>query len=180
MSAARLVLVLVVLAVIGLGLAGMARGTRTRASRQRGLPAPPAVPASVDDLEVRCGPVAGRYLASTTAGDWLDRVVVHGLGNRSRAELTVTSAGILINRTGEPQVWIPVADLRGVRLDRGIAQQVFEAGGVLVLTWRCGPAQDPDAGEVLLDTGFRADSTADHVAVATAAHQLLQLAGGTR
>ena len=34
----------------------------------------------------------GQYVATTTAGDWLDRIAVHGLGIRTNAELSVHPA----------------------------------------------------------------------------------------
>lgn len=167
---ARVVLVIIVLALICLGLWGMWRGWRGRALRQSGLPAPPPVAPVGETL---AGPVPGTYLASTTAGDWLDRVVVHGLGVRSRAELTVGTAGVLVEREGAPDLFVPADRLRAVRVDRGIAGAVYEQGGVVVLTW----ALD-DGTEI--DSGFRAERTNDHVLVVETANRLLPLReGGT-
>lgn len=160
---ARVVLTVVVLALIGLAVWGMARGWRARAARQSDVPPPTVTPEwfSADTLP----PVPGVYLASTRAGDWLDRVVVHGLGVRSRARLSVGTAGLVLERDGAADVYVPAADLRGVRLDRGIAGAVYERGGLVVLTW--------DLGPTTLDTGFRADRTDDHVAVVAAVRALV-------
>ena len=63
-----------------------AGGAAVRAADLPAVPADPGPP--VGD------PIDGRYLASTTAGDWLDRVVVHGLGVPSRAQVLVTRTGV--------------------------------------------------------------------------------------
>jgi hypothetical protein len=149
---ARIGLTLLIVAAVLLVCWLMWRGWRRRAQRQSGLADLPAVPSQ---LGAEIGePVEGRYLASTTAGDWLDRVVVHGLGVPSRARLIVTRTGVLMERVGAPDVFIAQAELVDARLDRGIAGAVYENGGVAVLTWRL--------GDVVLDTGFRAADSGRH------------------
>ena len=142
----------------------MWHGWRARGARQSWIPDLPTVP----DLEDHPTPVPGLYVATTTAGDWLDRVVVHGLGNRGRAGLVIAPGGVLLVREGESDVWIARESISDVRLDRGLAQKVFEAGGVIVITWALGSA--------VLDTGFRADDPDAHIA---AAHQIAELVGVT-
>ena len=96
----RIALTLLVLAVIGLAIWGMRRGWLARGRRQADLPAPPTVPPHV----VADGPgvpaVPGMYVATTSTGDLLDRIVVHGLGNRGRADLYLRTDGVLIDRVG--------------------------------------------------------------------------------
>lgn len=167
---ARIALVVVVLLVIGLACWGMWRGWQNRARRQEHIPAPVAPPAAL--AAAGGAAVRGRYLGSTTAGDWLDRVVVHHLGVVSNADLVVADEGVLFEREGEPDLFVPRASLREVRLDRGIAGEVYEQGGVVVLTWQL--------GEALLDTGFRANRTQDHVDVMDALHRLAPTTGGAR
>ena len=98
----------------------------------------------------------GRYHGSTTAGQWLDRIVAHGLGARSRVELTLTDAGVAVVRPGANDFFIPADRLRGARLDKGIAGKVLAEGGLLVVTWQ--------HGDTLLDSGFRSDRSAEHTA----------------
>jgi len=148
----RLALVGVVVAVIVLVLLAMRRGWRNRAQRQDDLPAP--LSTAPAPWTPSAAPAAGLYLGSTTAGDWLDRIVVHEMGVRSRADLSVGSEGIWLRRTGARDVFIPRTDLRGVRLERGIAGKAFERDGVVVITW--------ELGGRLIDTGFRADLADDH------------------
>jgi hypothetical protein len=98
--------------------------------------------------------MSGRYHGSTTAGQWLDRIVARGLGTRSRAELTLTEAGLDVVRPGAADFFVPAAALRGARLDKGIAGKVLTEGGLLVVTWA--------HGERLIDSGFRSDRSAEH------------------
>lgn len=145
----RILLVLVVVAVIALVLAGMRRGWLRRARAQQDIPAPP-LPADTVDGETA---VAGVYVGSTLHGDWLDRVVVHDLGVRSRMRAQVTAEGVAIRREGARDLLIPAASLRGAGLGRGIAGKAYERDGVLVITW--------DLGGRLMDTGLRADVAED-------------------
>lgn len=142
---------LVLLVVAGLSLL-MWRGWRRRAGRQADVPPLPPVPPDLGPVLV--GPVEGVYVTTTRHGDWLDRVVAHGLGPRSRGTLTVAEAGALLVRRGAPDVFVPAGALTGARLERGLAGKVVEADGLVVLTW--------EHGDGRLDTGFRASQVARH------------------
>ena len=127
---------------------GMFRGWRNRKSRQTDLAPLPAVP----DDKIRG--VEGVYVATTSAGDWMDRIAVHELGVRSTADLAVSEAGLIFHRQGAADVFIPADHLTGVRTDRGIAGKVTaEKSGLVVVTW------NHDGRE--LDTGFRPRRKAD-------------------
>jgi hypothetical protein len=139
------------LLVIGGGWFGMYRGWRNRQARQAGLAPLPELP--VGD---RTRGIEGVYVATTTAGDWMDRIAVHELGVRSNGDLAVSAAGLIFHRQGATDVFIPVDHLTGVRTDRGIAGKVTaEASGLVVVTW------SHDGKE--LDTGFRPRRKADTV-----------------
>lgn len=160
----RLLATLPLVALLALAYVGLWRGWRHRAARQADLPALPAVP---DDApgEPLAGPAAGVYLGSSTAGDWLDRIVARGLGRRGRAEVTVGAAGVLVDRDGEPALWLPVGSLRGVRLDRAAAGRVVETDGIVVLTWQ--------HGQRLLESGLRLRTAAETDGVRDAVSALL-------
>ncbi len=79
--------------------------------------------------------------------------MAHGLGTRSRVELTLTDAGLDVVRPGASDFFIPVGRLREARLDKGIAGKVLAEGGLLVVTW--------EHGGKLLDSGFRSDHAAE-------------------
>lgn len=190
----RILLTVVTLAIIGLGVWGMRRGWAAREARQGDLPTPPELPADVlaqlgapgaADGSTGRGTgnpsgsgtgepvgVAGLYVATTTAGDLLDRIVAHGMGYRSRAILRSTDDGVLIARTGEADLWIPRSALTGVRLGSGQAQKAFEAGGLILIGWQWGPRR--------VETGFRADDPEQHVATAQALSLLVPTGEGSR
>jgi hypothetical protein len=133
--------------LVVLAYSAMLRGWRRRARRHDLLPLAPAGEPDEPLLEA-----AGRYFGTTTAGDWLDRVVARGLGTRSPARLVLSAQGIDVHRPGT-SFRVPVASLESARHDQGIAGKVVPPHGVLVLTWR--------HGDQRLDTGFRlADSGA--------------------
>lgn len=149
----RILLVLVVLGVIALVLLGMRAGWRRRA-RAQGDIAEPLLPPEVL-ADITAGPASGVFLGSTHHGDWLDRIVVHDLGVRSRAIAEVGPAGVAVRREGARDVFIPAATVRGAGMARGIAGKAYERDGVLVVTW--------ELGGRLVDTGFRADVADDQV-----------------
>ncbi|MER5889072.1 hypothetical protein ABT160_35055 [Streptomyces sp. NPDC001941] len=141
----------------------MRQGWKWRGSLQSDLPALPAVPEPGAPVTLE---LSGRYHGSTTAGQWLDRIVAQGLGARSRAELTLTDEGLTVLRPGADDFFVPAAALRGARLDKGIAGKVLAEGGLLVVTW--------EHGGRLLDSGFRSDRAAEHAAWVEAINRMNQ------
>ncbi|MFE3828044.1 hypothetical protein [Streptomyces sp. NPDC059092] len=131
----------------------MRQGWKWRGSLQSDLPELPAAP---DDPGEAGLTMTGRYHGSTTAGQWLDRIVAHGLGARSRVELTLTDAGLDVVRPGARDFFVPAERLREARLDKGIAGKVLAEGGLLIVTW--------EHGDRLIDSGFRSDRSAEHAA----------------
>lgn len=131
----------------------MREGWKWRGTLQGDLPELPQAPAEPGPPRLA---LSGRYHGSTTAGQWLDRIVAHGLGTRSRAELTLTERGLAVVRPGARDFFIPAGSLRGARLDAGIAGKVLAEGGLLVITWQL--------GDRLIDSGFRSDHAAEHTA----------------
>ncbi|MEU0211085.1 hypothetical protein ABZ235_28700 [Streptomyces canus] len=129
----------------------MREGWKWRGTLQGDLPELPTAPD--DPGPARLG-MSGRYHGSTTAGQWLDRIVAHGLGTRSRVELTLTDAGLDVVRPGATDFFIPREALREAVLGKGIAGKVLTEGGLLVVTWA--------HGERLIDSGFRSDHAAEH------------------
>lgn len=159
----RLALTLVMVAIIGLACYGMWRGWRNRAGRQADLaelPSPPAQPGTL--LAAADG---GRYIGTVRDGDWLDRIVAHGLGAPGRGSLTVTADGLRLDRDGEVSVYIPAPALLAATTGKGLAGEVLENDGIAVFTWRL--------GDTAVATGFRADRAADQRAVLDAAAGLI-------
>ena len=151
------------LVLIGLIYWLMRQGWLWRRTQQSGIPPLPVAPGHTTEVLLE---LEGRYLGSTTAGDWLDRVVAYRLGERSLVELTLSAEGLNVVRPASTSFFVPVADLRGARTDRGIAGKVVPEGGLLVVTW--------EHGGKLLDTGVRADHPAEHESWVTAIEVLMR------
>jgi hypothetical protein len=101
------------------------------------------------------------YVSTTSEGDWLDRIAVHGLGERSNAQVHVAEAGVLIER--EPSdVFIPAAAVRGFRLATGMAGKYLRDEGLVVITWQ--------HGDRTLDTGLKPRFGTDELVRALEAH----------
>ncbi|PWI42107.1 hypothetical protein [Streptomyces sp. ICBB 8177] len=164
----------------------MWRAWRKRAARQSDLPELPAIPADPGTPLAHPSPTAalngggepprlimsGRYHASTTAGDWLDRIAARGLGTRSLVDLTLTEQGVVVRRPAATDFFIPAAALRGARLDKGIAGKVVPEGGLLVITW--------SHGDRVIDSGFRSEHPAEHPAWVEAVNNLNTTREGAR
>ncbi|GAB1334529.1 hypothetical protein ACE1SV_11190 [Streptomyces sp. E-15] len=147
----------------------MREGWKWRGTLQSDIPALPTEPDATGP--VRLG-MSGRYHGSTTAGQWLDRIVAHGLGTRSRVQLTLTDAGLAVKRPGASDFFVPATALRGARLDKGIAGKVLTEGGLLVVTWA--------HGDKLIDSGFRSDHAAEHAEWVDTLNQMTNDTEGAR
>ncbi|WP_245933455.1 PH-like domain-containing protein [Arthrobacter livingstonensis] len=119
-------------------------GWRNRLRRQADVAELPGVPNDVGPSALSVG---GQYVTTTSAGDWLDRIAVHGLGIRTNATLEVRDAGVLLLRRGAPDIFIATAALEEITTQAGMAGKFVERDGLVVITWRL--------GERLVDTGFR-------------------------
>jgi len=153
----RVELVLLGAAAIGCVYLLMLRGWRRRQSRQAFLPAP-ALPTGAAQVVV--GAVPGLFVGTTFAGRWLDRVAVHGLCDRSVADLALCTDGVHLDREGAGPLLLPFADIEDAAPGTALAGKVMGQGGLLLLTWRL--------GGTLLTSAFRADDHAQHARLAAA------------
>lgn len=110
-------------------------GWLARRRRQKDVAAPLTPPAS---LGVALGTFEGKYVATTKADDPLDRIAVRGLGFRGYATLTVTGEGMLVQRPGNDDFWIPKSDLRGRRTATWTIDRVVEPDGLELVAWTLG------------------------------------------
>jgi hypothetical protein len=156
-------LFMLALAVVVFAL--LAAGWRNRLRRQSDVEALPAVPA---ELSAPLAAANGQYVASTTAGDWLDRIAVHNLGIRSNAELSIHPEGVLFERSGAGPVFIPAGRLTGVRQESGMAGKFVEKDGLLVISWMLGARE--------LDSGFRTRHADDKSTLLNALQDLISAA----
>lgn len=100
----------------------------------------------------------GTYVSTTTAASRHDRVVVDGLGNRSRATMAVRRASqdelVSYDREGEQRVVIPAGRVVDVRRERGMAGKFVGSPRLLVVQWR---ADDDEVYETGFLPRYRAD-----------------------
>ncbi len=143
----------------------LAVGWRNRLRRQADVDPLPEVPA---ELGAALAAADGQYVASTTAGDWLDRIAVHNLGIRTNAGLSVHPEGVLFERSGAGPVFIPAASLTGVRQESGMAGKFVEKDGLLVISWMLGSRE--------LDSGFRSRHAGDKTILLNALQDLISAA----
>ena len=137
-------------------------GWRGRKRRQADVPAPPPLPDAPGAERFR---TEGQYVTTTTAGDWLDRLAVHGLGLRTKADAAVYDGGVLFDRSGSGPLWVPAGSIDEVRLESGMAGKFVERDGLVVVAWRL--------GDFAVDTGFRTRDPEDKTALVAAIEDLM-------
>ncbi|CAN5288599.1 hypothetical protein BH09ACT5_BH09ACT5_04880 [soil metagenome] len=128
-------LMAITIAFLVLLLVLMYTGWRARKRRQGDIAVPLAVPA---DLGAAIGTFDGKYVATTAAGSPLERIAVHGLGFRSSASLTVTESGVLVQRPGSDDLWIPRTDIIDRRTATWTIDRVVEHDGLELIEWNLG------------------------------------------
>ncbi|MCA4131362.1 hypothetical protein [Arthrobacter sp. M4] len=156
---------LAVLSIILVIFALLWLGWRNRLRRQAGVVQLPEVPRQLSPAGITA---EGQYVATTTAGDWLDRIAVHGLGLRSNAELSVHAEGVLFDRQGKGPLFIPKEALAGCHQESGMAGKFVEKDGLVVVNWSLGSHS--------LDTGFRTRQAADKKPLLEALQELISAA----
>lgn len=142
----------VVLMVVLLGL--MLLSWRNRKRRQSHLPVPHTPPQDIGTIR---GVIDGLYVATTIAGDQLNRVAVRGLGFRARATITVADRGIVLSLRGSDDVFIPVQQIRAITRATWTIDRVVERDGLVQIGWTLGP----NGSATDIDSFFRVDSTAE-------------------
>lgn len=152
--------------VAALGLWGMWHGWQARSRRTATLV--PTVPEVPEGVTTPADAVEATYVSSTRSGDWLDRVVAHGLGLRTVALVSVHPTGVLVARTHAPDVWVPAGALRAVGTSSGQAGKFVGRDELVVLTWV------PDASTgVALDTALLVRHDAERPTLLAAAGALV-------
>lgn len=143
MTREMLLTIVIVVAVLCLGALAWAWRRRTR--RDAALPAP------VAELPAGARTIAGftaLYVATTRHGEPLERLAIRGLGFRSRADVTVTDAGVAVDLPGQPRMVFGPDRLVDAAQATVAIDRVVERDGLTRLTWRA------DA-TTLVDSYFR-------------------------
>ncbi|MFT4030022.1 MAG: hypothetical protein QM675_09100 [Protaetiibacter sp.] len=131
----RLIPALVILAMIVVAFGFMALGWRNRRRRQSFLDVVPVPPAEIGE-ELAAERVL--YVATTLAGQPLERVVVDGLAFRAKGEVRIARGGIVLDLAGSRPAFIPVADIIGVGLASWTIDKGVEEGGLVFVRWQLG------------------------------------------
>jgi hypothetical protein len=131
----RLIPTLIVVVVLAAVLVLMLVSWRARARHGASLGDVAAPP---EELGTVLTTARGLYLATTPAGQPLERIAAPGLAFRARTTVTVADAGIVLPIPGERDLFLPTSTLSEVSsaswtIDRGI-----EPGGIVRLGWRLG------------------------------------------
>jgi hypothetical protein len=159
----RLLLTAAVVGVIALAAWGMWRGWRRRSERESEQIAPLAsIP---DNLTPATLQVSGSYVGTVRHGNWMVRLLAHGLGAPGAAVASVHTEGVLFDREGQEPLFIPTTAMTEVTTGRGLAGTVREKDGIAVIGWQW--------GEEDLDTGFRSPDAPAQQAFLTSTVELL-------
>ena len=76
------------------------------------------------------------YVATTRHAEPLERLAIKGLAFRSRADLTLTSAGIAVDLTGQPRLFLALDRLEAAEQATVAIDRVVEPGGLVRIDWR--------------------------------------------
>ena len=159
----RIAFTLFTLAVIALAVWGMRHSWNKKARQFAHLPAPQTQ--APTDAIWTAGPVEARFGGTTTTGQWLNRVVTYGLGTPRGVQVSVSNQGLWLTDDTDFNLWLPVQDIVAVRTGRGIAGDVVEPEGMIIVSWTL--------GDTTLDSGIRVSRHADHELVLNELTQLV-------
>jgi hypothetical protein len=152
-------IVVVLIVVLLLALRGWRRRVRRDAPAGGGYPAPAELGAQTAAADVL-------YVATTKAGEQLERLVLPGLAYRGKGILSVSSAGISIRVAGEQPVFVPASTLTGVGAATFTIDRVVERDGLLRFGWTTD-------GGVPADSYFRVTDPAGRETVTAAIEDIL-------
>ncbi len=134
-------LLITIAAVIVLfGVLAWAWWRRTR--RDSGLHAP------VGEVPVGAATLAAHevlYVATTRHDEPLERLAIRGLAFRSRADITVTDAGLAFDLTGQPRLFLPADRIVDVDQATVAIDRVVERDGLVRIAWRADAATVVDS-----------------------------------
>lgn len=132
-------------------------GWRRRTRRDSTLSAPYGeAPGDAEQIAV----FPGLYVATTRHGEPLERLAIAGLGFRSRVTVTVTDAGVALDLTGQPRIFLATDRIDAVDRATVAIDRVVEKDGLVRLTWRT------DTGP-LVDTYLRGQESSSRTLAGT-------------
>lgn len=150
----RLIPAVIVLGLLVLLLAGMWLAWSARSKRDSGLTAGEPLPADGIHPIVTTDVL---YVATTKAGQPLERLAIRGLAFRARAELTVATEGVALSVPGQEPMFFPAHSIRSSRPATWTIDRVVESDGLIAITWR--------SGETDADSYVRVINSTQHTSV---------------
>jgi hypothetical protein len=129
----------IVLVFLLLLLALMMLGWRKRQRSQAGFPSPLTVP---DNPGVETFAAEAFYVATTVAGEPLNRIAVAGLGYRARAAVGVLEHGLRLSIPGQAAIYLPAADILDVQKATWAIDRAVEQDGLILIRWALGEPED--------------------------------------
>lgn len=129
----RLLPAALVLGLLALLLLGMWLAWRARSRRDAGVPAGLPLPANGIHPILTTDVL---YVATTRAGQPLERLAIRGLAFRAQAELTIADEGVVLAVPGQDPVFLATAQLRSAQTATWTIDRVVESNGMIALSWR--------------------------------------------
>ncbi|MCS5720419.1 hypothetical protein N1028_08785 [Herbiconiux sp. CPCC 203407] len=148
--------------VTALGLAillTMVLAWRARKRRQAAFGAPATDDTGAAGRGTALAQSAVLYVATTLAGQPLERLTIPGLAFRGRGIASVFGGGVAIAIPGEPETFIPAARIRSIGTSTWAIDRVVESGGLVRLDWTYDSATGPVDVESYLRPTQLGDST---------------------
>ena len=144
----RLIPAILVLGLLALLLLGMWLAWRARVKRDSGVSAGEPLPESGVHPIVSTDVL---YVATTKAGQPLERLAIRGLAFRARAELAVATEGVVLSVPGQEPIFLPADSIRSSRPATWTIDRVVESDGMIAITWRSGET-DADSYVRVIDS----------------------------
>ncbi|SEA77382.1 PH-like domain-containing protein [Leifsonia sp. 21MFCrub1.1] len=143
----------VVVIVIALAVVGWRRRVQRDTASGGGYSIPGTLSAPTASIEAL-------YVATTRAGQPLERLALPGLAFRGTATVTVRPEGVELAVTGEQPVFVPAAVVTGVGAASVAIDRVVEKDGLLRLGWTTSGGTAADSYVRVVDPAGRAQLAA--------------------
>ncbi|UFS60293.1 PH-like domain-containing protein [Subtercola endophyticus] len=159
---------LIVLAILVVIYLGMAWAWRARKRRQAAFEVKTETPVDAGELLLE---VPMLYVATTPANKPLERLALPGLAFRGRGTFIVWRRGITISVNGEPDVFVPLEQIRSIGTSTYAIDRVVESGGLTRLDWTTSLAgSDADRFRAATVGATRREKKAAIAAAVSSAH----------